>query len=250
MSIFTKLFGQQQTSTKQSDESTGDSYRDGLHSSRKIPASYHAWTMPPGLETEGVSVAQFIQSTPNDRLRTTLRQLPIESLIFDDIDCILKKNGWALEVVMAFASQLATYKWRLKNQPDASRRSDLPADELKDLVIRRLTAALLKHTNDGHDVTPSLDRFFREELGRNLVAGEYPRDAKAIFEICQRQSYQPPAQRELMAFWIYFCLYRIAFVSKNGDDIRAALDASAKVTRPGIDDAAYRDTVEWLRKNR
>lgn len=90
MSIWTRMFGQQQTSTKQSDESTGDSYRDGLHSSRKVPASYHAWTMPPGLETEGVSVKEFIQSSSNDQLKTALRLLPIEDLIFDDMECVLK----------------------------------------------------------------------------------------------------------------------------------------------------------------
>lgn len=249
MSIWTKLFGKQQGSMNQSEESTNDSYRNSLHSWRKIPADYHAWTMPPGLETEGVSVAEFIQSTSNEQLRSTLSKLPIDNLIFDDIECVLKKNGWALEVVMAFASQLATYNWRLKNQPELGLRSDLQAEELKDIVIPRLIAALLKHTEAGNDVTPSIDRFFREELGRNLVAGGYPQDAKKLFEICQRQSYQPATQRELMTFWIYFCLYRIACMSNNRDDIKIALDASTKVTQPGIDDAAFRDTVDWLRKN-
>jgi hypothetical protein len=206
--------------------------------------------MPPGLETEGVSVKEFIHSTSNDQLRTALRQLPIENLIFDDIECALKKNSWALDVVMAFASQLATYNWRLKNQPEGGRRSDLAADEFNDIVIPRLIAALLKHTNAGHDVTPSIDRFFREELGNNLVAGGYPREAKSIFEICQRQSYQPRAQRELMTSWIFFSLYRIAFMSKNHADIKAALDALAKVTRPGVmDDATFQKTIAWLKEN-
>ncbi len=82
------------------------------------------------------------------------------------------------------------------------------------------------------------------------MAGGYPHDAKKVFEICQRQSYQPAAQRELMDSWIYFCFYRIAFMSKKPNDIKAALDASAKITRPGMmDDATFHETIEWLRKN-
>lgn len=250
MSIWTKLFGQQQAAGKQPDEPTDGSYRDGLRSWRKIPADYDAWTLPPGLETDGVSVSEFIQSTSNDQLRTALRQLPIEKLIFDDIDCVLKKNGWALVVVNLLASQLATYDWRLKNQPDPSRRSDLPAGELTDLVVPRLITALSKHTAAGRDVTPSIDKFFREELGHNLVAGGYPREAKSLFEICLRQSYQPPVQREAMISWIFFCLYRVAFTSKNRDDVKAALEASTRVSRPLImDQSTFEKTVEWLKEN-
>ena len=49
---------------------------------------------------------------------------------------------------------------------------------------------------------------------------------------------------------IFFCLYRIAFMSKNHADIKAALDASAKVSRPGImDDATFQKTIDWLKEN-
>jgi hypothetical protein len=205
--------------------------------------------MPRGLETEGVSVAEFIQATPNDQLRSTVRQLPIEHLLFDDIEDALKKNGWALEVVMAFSDQLATYNWRLKNESGSARRGDLPADELKNIVIPRLIGALERHTEAGHDATPSVERFIREQLARNLLAGGYPEDARRLYEICSRQSYQPPAQREAMRFWIYFCLYRIAFTSKKPDDAKAALEASKTFARPAIDDAPFRETIEWLRKN-
>lgn len=247
--IWKKFFGQGQASKREPAERAGDVYRDSLHSFRKVPSNYHTWTMPAGFETEGVSVADFIQSTPNHQLRATLRKLPIENLVFDDLDCVLEKNGWALRVVMAFASQLAIYNWRLKNEPNPGRRSDLPADEFKEIVISRLIDTLLKHTNAGHDVTPSLETFLREQLGRNLVAGGYPQDARPVFEICKRQSYQSPAQRELMTFWDYFCLYSTAFISRKSCDISAALEASAKVTRLGIDETVFRGTVDWLKKN-
>lgn len=249
MSIWDRLFGRRPATGQSPREPVQSSYRTGLRTSRPIPADYHSWTMPRGLETEGVSMAEFVQATPNDQLRSTARQLPIEHLLFDDIEDALKKNGWALEVVMAFSDQLATYKWRLKNQPSAGRRGDLPADELKDIVVSRLIRALEKHTEAGHDVTPSVDRLIREQLARNLLAGGYPEDARRLYKICSRQSYQPPAQREAMNFWMYFCLYRIAFISKNRDDAKAALGASKTFTRPAIDDAAFQGTIEWLERN-
>lgn len=251
MSIWTRLFGQKEKATNQSDETTTDSYMTGLHSSRKIPASYLGLTMPPGLDREGVSVTEFLQTSSNDQLRTALRQLPVENLIFDDFMCVLKKNGWAFELVLYLADELATYNWYLEKKPESGRRSDLPADELKDLLIPRLITLLRKHNAGTTDLTPSITRFLKEQLGPNLCAGGYPQDAKAIFEICQKQSYtHSEGEENLLKYWIYFCLYRIAFLSKNKDDIKSALDASTKFTcPPGTDPAILQKMLDWLTEN-
>lgn len=227
-----------------------NSYRTGLRTSREIPFNYFEMTMPEGFENEGISVSEFIENSSSEQIIKTLQNLPIEELIFDDIDCVLKKNNWSLNVIMAFADQFATYKWYIENQPDSGHRSDLPVDELKNIIVPRLLTALLQHTNNGYEITPSIEKLIRDQLARNLLAGGYPQEAKSVYEICKKQSYQTANQRELLNFWIYFCLYRIAFISKKKEDIKVALDASTTFTQAAIDADTFQDTINWLKSNK